>query len=51
MIINQKINKYVPSNKHALVENGLDELLENVKLLSTKGLTKDLINGCMVYYS
>ena len=24
---------------------GLDELLENVKLTSTKGLTEDLING------
>ena len=30
--------------KHALVENGLNELLETIKAISTKGLTKDLIN-------
>ena len=38
--------KKVTSNKmkHALVENGLNELLETIKAISTEGLTKDLIN-------
>ena len=47
MIINLKIlNKKVTLNKlkHALVENELDELSEKVELISTKELTKDLIN-------
>ena len=30
--------------KHVLVENGLNELSEKVNAISTKGLTKDLIN-------
>ena len=30
--------------KHAFVENELNELLEKVKAISTKGLTKNLIN-------
>ena len=31
--------------KHVLVENELDEISKKVKLIPTKGLTKDLING------
>ena len=31
--------------KHVLVENELNELSKNVETISTKGLTKDLING------
>ena len=40
----KKINKKVTSNKtkHVLVENKLNE--QKVKAISTKGLTKDLIN-------
>ena len=40
------LNKNVTSNKtkHVLVENELNELSEKVKAISTKGLTKDLIN-------
>ena len=42
----KKIYKNVTSNetKHALVENELNELSEKVKAISTKELTKDLIN-------
>ena len=39
------IKKLLQKTKHKLVENELDELLEKVELISTKGLTKDLING------
>ena len=40
-------NKRIYSNKpkHVLVENELNELSKNVETISTKGLTKDLING------
>ena len=40
------LNKNVISNKtkHVLVENELNELLEKVKAISTKRLTKNLIN-------
>ena len=40
------LNKKVTSNKtkYLLVENDLNELSERVKAISTKGLTKDLIN-------
>ena len=43
----KQINKKVTSNKtkHVLVENKLDELSEKVEVISTKRLTKDLING------
>ena len=43
----KNINKKVTSNKtkHVLVVNELDDLSEKVELVSTKGLTKDLING------
>ena len=43
--------------KHVLVEKELNELLEKVKAMSTKGLTKDLINkyttlnGAKYFYS
>ena len=42
----KNLNKNVTSNKtkDVLIENGLNELLEKVKAISTKGLTKDLIN-------
>ena len=42
----KNMNKNVTSNKtkHAIVENELNELSEKVKAISTKGLTKDLIN-------
>ena len=46
-MINQKnVNKKFISNgrKHVLVENELNELSEKFKVISTKGLTKDLIN-------
>ena len=52
-------NKNVTSNKtkHVLVWNKLNELLKTVEAISTKGLTKDLINknnilnGVIIYYS
>ena len=31
--------------EHALIENELDKLSEKVRAISTKGLTKDIING------
>ena len=42
----KNINEKATSNKtkHVLVENELDELSEEVELISTKELTKDLIN-------
>ena len=42
----KNLNKNVTSNKtkDVLIENGLNELLEKVKAISMKGLTKDLIN-------
>ena len=45
------LNKKVTSNKskHLLSENGLDELSENVELISTEELTRDLINGCRMH--
>ena len=41
----KNLNKNVTSNKtkHVLIKKGLNELLEKVKAISTKGLTKDLI--------
>ena len=44
--LKKKLNKNVTSNKikHVLVENELNELSEKVKAISTKRLTKDLIN-------
>ena len=43
----KNLNKNVTSNKtkHVLVENELNELSKKVKGISTKELTKDLING------
>ena len=40
------LNENVTSNiiKHVLIENELNKLSEKVKVISTKGLTKDLIN-------
>ena len=42
--------KRINSNKtkHVLVENKLSELSKKVEAISTKGLTKDLINGCKI---
>ena len=42
----KKLNKKVSSNKtkHVLVENELNTLLQKVKPISTKRLTKDLMN-------
>ena len=42
----KNLNKNVTSNKtkHVFVKNELNELLEKVKAISTKELTKDLIN-------
>ena len=42
----KNLNKNLSWNKtkHVLVENELNELSEKVKAISTKGLTKDLIN-------
>ena len=42
----KNLNKNVTSNKtkHVLVENELNELFQKVKAVSTKGLTKDLID-------
>ena len=42
----KNLNKKVTSKKtkHLPVENTLDELSEKDKLISTKGLTEDLIN-------
>ena len=53
------LNKKVISNeiKHVLVKNELNKLFEKVKSISTKGLTKDLINkytilhGTKYFYS
>ena len=44
------IIKKVTSNKtnHVLIETELDELSIKVELISTKGLTKELINGYSV---
>ena len=55
----KNFNKRITSNKakHVLLENGLNELSEKVKAISTKGLTKDLINkfsilnGAKCFYS
>ena len=46
----KNLNKEVTSNKtkQVLVENELEELLKKVEELSTKGLTKDLINKCKI---
>ena len=43
-------NKRINSNKtkQALVENKLSELSKKVEAISTKGLTKDLINRCKI---
>ena len=43
----KNLNKNVTSNKakHMCVENELNELSKKVKAISTKGPTKDLING------
>ena len=43
----KNLNKNVTSNKakHVLVENELNEQSKKVEAISTKGLTKDLING------
>ena len=40
------LNKNITSNKtkHGLTENELNELSKKVEAISTKGLTKDLIN-------
>ena len=40
--LNKKVT--LKKTKHLPVENGLDELSEKDKLMSTKGLTEDLIN-------
>ena len=40
--LNKKVT--LKKTKHLPVENGLDELSEKDKLISTKGLTEDLIN-------
>ena len=42
----KKLNKNVTSNKtkHVLVENELNKLIKKVKAISTKKLSKDLIN-------
>ena len=34
--------------KHVLVENELNELSENIKVISTKGLRKDLTNKFLI---
>ena len=46
----KKLNKNVTSNKtkHVLVENELNELLKEVKAISTKRLTKDLVNQFII---
>ena len=43
-------NERINSNKikHVLVENKLNELSNKVETISTKGLAKDLINGCKI---
>ena len=45
-----KLNKNVTSNKtkHVLDENELYELLKEVKAISTKRLTKDLVNQFII---
>ena len=42
----KKLNKNVTSNKtkHVIIENELNELIKKVKAISTKKLSKDLIN-------
>ena len=46
----KSLNKKYTSNKtkHVLVEYELNELLKKVEAISTKGLTKDLINRCKI---
>ena len=46
------MNKNVTSNKtkHVLVENELNELSKKADAISTKGLTKNLINGFEILY-
>ena len=45
-------NEKVTSNKtkHVLVENELNELSKKADVISTKGLTKNLINGFEILY-
>ena len=45
------INKKVTSNKtrHVEVDKKLNNLSGKVKLISIKGITKDLINGCSIF--
>ena len=42
----KNLNKNVNSNKekHVILANELNQLSEKIKTISTKGLTKDLIN-------
>ena len=44
-------NKMINSNKikHLVVENELNELIKKVEAISTKELTKDLLNGCKIF--
>ena len=44
------LDKKLTSNKakHVLAENELNELSKNVKAMSSKGQTKDLINGYVI---
>ena len=46
------LDKKLTSNKakHVLAENELNELSKNVEAMSSKGLTKDLINGYVILY-
>ena len=46
------LNEKVTSNKtkHVLVENELNELSKKADAISTKGLTKNLINGFEILY-
>ena len=46
------LNEKVTSNKtkHVLVENELNELWKKADVISTKGLTKNLINGFEILY-
>ena len=46
------LNEKVTSNKtkHVLVENELNELSKKADVISTKGLTKNLINGFEILY-
>ena len=45
------INKKFTSNKtnHVLIQNELNKLSRKVELISTKGLTKDLINNYGIF--